>query len=131
MGPQPPRPDNEGIVLRELEGGEFEEVAYEIPFNEGVEDINEPTPEPDLEDRAIDQIVPGYVDLVARSQREYDALQKLSEDFKVAQQKQQEAENEAAAQEELEMEQLEEDTKATWPEEYEQTNSHRSRQECR
>ncbi|KAI1032345.1 hypothetical protein LB503_010736 [Fusarium chuoi] len=119
MGPQPSRPDNEGIILRELEGGEFEEVTYEIPFNEGVEDINEPTPEPDLEDRAIDQIVPGYVDLVARSQREYDALQKLSEDFKVAQQKQQEAENEAAAQQELEMEQLEEDTKATWPEEYE------------
>ncbi|KAI1044015.1 hypothetical protein LB505_010860 [Fusarium chuoi] len=119
MGPQPSRPDNEGIILRELEGGEFEEVTYEIPFNEGVEDISEPTPEPDLEDRAIDQIVPGYVDLVARSQREYDALQKLSEDFKVAQQKQQEAENEAAAQQELEMEQLEEDTKATWPEEYE------------
>ncbi|KAF5678020.1 37S ribosomal Rsm22 [Fusarium circinatum] len=119
MGPQSPRPDNEGILLRELEGGEFEEVTYEIPLNEGVEDINEPIPEPDLEDRAIDQVVPGYVDLVARSQREYDALQKLSEDFKVAQQKQQEAEDEAAAQEELEMEQLEEDTKATWPEEYE------------
>ncbi|KAG5782368.1 hypothetical protein H9Q73_003976 [Fusarium xylarioides] len=119
MGPQSPRPDNEGILLRELEGGEFEEVTYEIPLNEGVEDIIEPTPENDLEDRAIDQIVPGYVDLVARSQREYDALQKLSEDFKVAQQKQQEAEDEAAAQEELEMEQLEEDAKATWPEEYE------------
>ncbi|KAF5585884.1 37S ribosomal Rsm22 [Fusarium pseudocircinatum] len=119
MGPQSPRPDNEGILLRELEGGEFEEVTYEIPLNEGVVDIIEPTPEPDLEDRAIDQIVPGYVDLVARSQREYDALQKLSEDFKVAQQKQQEAEDEAAAQEELEMEQQEEDTKATWPEEYE------------
>ncbi|KAF5593019.1 37S ribosomal Rsm22 [Fusarium pseudoanthophilum] len=119
MGPQSPRPDNEGILLRELEGGEFEEVTYEIPLNEGVEDIIEPTPEPDLEDRAIDQIMPGYVDLVARSQREYDALQKLSEDFKVAQQKQQEAEDEATAQEELEMEQQEEDTKATWPEEYE------------
>ncbi|KAF4954787.1 hypothetical protein FGADI_5085 [Fusarium gaditjirri] len=119
MGPLAPRPDNEGILLRELEGGEFEEVTYEIPFNEGVEDINEPTPEHDLEDRAIDQMVPGYVDLVARSQREYDALQKLSEDFKVAQQKQQEAEDEAAAQEEREMAQLEEGTEATWPEEYE------------
>ncbi|KAK2699015.1 hypothetical protein QWA68_003406 [Fusarium oxysporum] len=119
MGPQPPRPDNEGILLRQLEGGEFEEVTYEIPMNESVEDINEPIPETDLEDRAIDQMVPGYVDLVARSQREYDALQKLSEDFKVAQQKQQEAEDEAAAQEEIGMERLEEDTEATWPEEHE------------
>ncbi|KAM5377622.1 hypothetical protein BFJ71_g9997 [Fusarium oxysporum] len=119
MGPQPPRPDNEGILLRQLEGGEFEEVTYEIPMNESVEDINEPIPETDLEDRAIGQMVPGYVDLVARSQREYDALQKLSEDFKVAQQKQQEAEDEAAAQEEIGMERLEEDTEATWPEEYE------------
>lgn len=33
MGFQAPRPDNEGTLLRQLEGGEFEEITYEIPIN--------------------------------------------------------------------------------------------------
>ncbi|KAF4333555.1 37S ribosomal Rsm22 [Fusarium beomiforme] len=118
MGPQAPRPDNEGTLLRQLEGGEFEEITYEIPLSETAE-TDEAPPDFDLKALSIESMTPGYVDMVARNQREYDALQKLSEDFKIAQQKQQEAEDEAAAQEELEMEQFEEDPATTWPEEYE------------
>lgn len=122
MGPEAPRPDNEGILLRQLEGGEFEEVTYEIPLNENMEEMDGMASEAGLADLEMEQLshqVPGYVDLVARSQREYDALQKLSEDFKITQKQQQEAEDEAAAEEELAMEQLESE-QPYWPEEYEQ-----------
>ncbi|KAM0344343.1 hypothetical protein ACHAPU_007702 [Fusarium lateritium] len=120
MGFQAPRPDNEGTLLRQLEGGEFEEITYEIPFNEDVEGLDEATPQPDLDDLSVEEMshqTPDYVDLVARSQREYDALQKLSEDFKSTQQQQQKAEEAAAREEELAMEQLEEEPLPDWPEE--------------
>jgi len=121
MGPEASRPDNEGILLRQLEGGEFEEITYEIPPNETMEEMDETIPEASLADLKMDQLahqVPGYVDLVARSQREYDALQKLTEDFKITQKQQQEAEDEAAAAEELAMEE-QENEQSYWPEEYE------------
>ncbi|KAF4454129.1 putative RSM22-mitochondrial ribosomal protein, small subunit [Fusarium austroafricanum] len=123
MGPQLPRPDNEGTILRQLEGGEFEEITYEIPPSENMEEMDETVPQADPTDLSAEQLAhrtPDYVDLVARSQREYDALQKLSEDFKIAQHKQQEAEDEAAAKEELAMEQKEDEAETDWPEEYEQ-----------
>ncbi|RGP64674.1 37s ribosomal rsm22 [Fusarium longipes] len=122
MEPEGPRPDNEGILLRQLEGGEFEEITYEIPPSENVEETGETVPDADLADLGMEQLehqVPGYVELVARSQREYDALQKLSEDFKISQKQQQEAEDEAAAADELAMEELEGE-EPYWPEEYEQ-----------
>ncbi|KAJ4131693.1 37S ribosomal protein S22 [Fusarium equiseti] len=121
MGPEAPRPDNEGILLRQLEGGEFEEIAYKIPPNENMEEMDETIPEAGLADLKMEQLahqVPGYVDLVARSQREYDALQKLTEDFRITQKQQQEAEDEAAAAEELAMEE-QENEQPYWPEEYE------------
>ncbi|EYB21205.1 hypothetical protein FG05_30724, partial [Fusarium graminearum] len=110
-------------LLRELEDGEFEEITYEIPLSENVEETGETEPEADLEDPGMDQLAyqaPGYVDLVARSQREYDALKKLSDDFKISQKEQQEAENKAAAEEELAMEQLEEE-QPQWPEDAAET----------
>ncbi|GKU02673.1 37s ribosomal protein rsm22 [Fusarium langsethiae] len=119
---QTPRPDKEGTLLRQLDDGEFEEITYEIPPSENVGEEGETVPEVDLADLGMEQLAhqaPGYVDLVARSQREYDALQKLSEDFKISQKEQQEAEDKAAAAEELAMEQLEEEH-PYWPEEYEQ-----------
>ncbi|CAJ0548770.1 Ff.00g023830.m01.CDS01 [Fusarium sp. VM40] len=120
MGFQAPRPDNEGTLLRQLEGGEFEEITYEIPINADIEELDETAPEPHSADFSVEEIanqVPDYVDLVARSQREYDALQKLSADFKNTQQQQQEAEEAAAREEELAREQLEEDEQPYWPEE--------------
>lgn len=102
MGPQPPRPDNEGVLLRELEGGEFEEIAYTIEKIEGEE-----TDQLEQTGEALETAEPkelGYVDLVARSQREYDALQKLAQDFKESQKRQEEAEELAAEKEAQEAE---------------------------
>ncbi|KAJ4266461.1 37S ribosomal protein S22 [Fusarium torreyae] len=121
MEPQPPRPDNEGTLLRQLEGGEFEEITYQIPVDENAQETDETAPAPELADLAVEQMAhqsPGYVDMVARSQREYDAMQKLSEDFKETQRKLQEAEDEAAAaKEELAERQAEEKEIPYWPEE--------------
>ncbi|POR30896.1 Rsm22-cox11 tandem protein 1, mitochondrial [Tolypocladium paradoxum] len=119
MGPAAPRPDNEGTLLRQLEGGEFEEVTYEIAREEMRDE-----PEQGLEDASAEvatqeifEKAPGYVDAVARSQREHDALQKLVRDFEAAQKKHREREDAAAAQEEG----LEGDEPPYWPpeEEYE------------
>ncbi|PNY29089.1 Rsm22-cox11 tandem protein 1, mitochondrial [Tolypocladium capitatum] len=108
MGHALPRPNNEGTLLRQLDGGEFEEVTYKIARQEIRDE-----PDRDLEDAlaevAAEDMVekaPGYVDAVARSQREHDALQKLVRDFEAAQKKHKDGEDAAAAQEggELEME---------------------------
>ncbi|KAI5467796.1 mitochondrial small ribosomal subunit Rsm22-domain-containing protein [Mariannaea sp. PMI_226] len=102
MGPQPPRPDNEGIVLRELDGGEFEEIAYQIPREEA-DDASDALQEDELVQTGTEDLIPtapGYIDLVARNEREYAAMQKLAQDFETAQKKRREAEDEAAAAEE-------------------------------
>lgn len=120
MGPQPPRSDTEGTIIRELEDGEFEEIAYQIPRAEG-EEANNEAPEEQLEEPGSEYLAhraPGYVDLVARSQREYDAMQRLAQDFEVSQKKQREAENKAAAKEEEEQERQMDEAR-TWPEEEE------------
>ncbi|KAF5021731.1 hypothetical protein F66182_6232 [Fusarium sp. NRRL 66182] len=123
MGPQAPRPDNEGTLLRQLEGGEFEEITYQIPPSENGQETDEMAPQPDLADLEIEQMAhqaPGYVDVIARSQREYDALQRLSEDFKETQRLLQEAEDQAAAaEEELAERGAEEEEEFDWPEEEE------------
>ncbi|KAM5363699.1 hypothetical protein ACJZ2D_011897 [Fusarium nematophilum] len=128
MGPQPPRPDTEGTLLKEVEGGEFEEITYQIPREEMSADgtgeageTDEILPQPELADLAMDQLVdqpPGYVDMVARSQREYDAMQKLAQDFEESRRQHQEAEDRVAAEEEeLAERQAEEEEVPSWPEE--------------
>ncbi|KAF5006263.1 hypothetical protein FDECE_7353 [Fusarium decemcellulare] len=125
MGPQPPRPDNEGTILRQVEGGEFEEITYQISRDEVEEELDEAEevmPQAELADLSIEQLAqqaPGYVDLVARSQREYDAMQKLAKDFEETKRQHQEAENEAAAaEEELAERQAEAEETPYWPEEH-------------
>ncbi|KAF4463013.1 37S ribosomal Rsm22 [Fusarium albosuccineum] len=132
MGPQPPRPDNEGTILRQVEGGEFEEITYQIPrdeveevVEEVVEELDEAEemmPQPELADLSMEQLAqqaPGYVDLVARSQREYDAMQKLAKDFEETKRQHQEAEDKAAAaEEELAERQAEAEETPYWPEEH-------------
>ncbi|KAH7161336.1 mitochondrial small ribosomal subunit Rsm22-domain-containing protein [Dactylonectria macrodidyma] len=118
MGPQPPRPDNEGTVIRELGEGEFEEISFEIPRAEGEEAGNEVAEERIDESGSefLAHRTPGYVELVARNQREYDAMQRLAQDFQVSQKKQRDAEHKAAVKEEEEQERQAEEA-MSWPEE--------------
>lgn len=127
MGPQPARPSNEGTVLRELENGEMEYISYRIPRAEPeeveeaeqVEENFEENIEAEQDEEAVGTAAPqelGYVDLVARSQREYDAMQKLAEDFRETQRKQQEKE------EEDEEHLTEEAATQSWPDEEEHSD---------
>ncbi|KAJ3509142.1 hypothetical protein NM208_g15709 [Fusarium decemcellulare] len=79
-------------------------------------------PQPELADLSMEQLAqqaPGYVDLVARSQREYDAMQKLAKDFEETKRQHQEAEDKAAAaEEELAERQAEAEETPYWPEEH-------------
>lgn len=118
MGSAPPRADNEGTLLRELEGGEFEEVTYKIerPVDDAreSEDVNEEFSE--TSEQEMVEKAPGYVDIVARSQREHEALQRLAQDFEAAQKSNVREEDEAAATEE--QQDVEEDEASSWlPEE--------------
>ena len=83
MGAQTPGPDNEGTLLRELEGGEFEEVSYRIEATDATE---LPPDEVVLEEELESMIEkpPGYVEMVARSEREYDALRRLADEWQDA-----------------------------------------------
>lgn len=130
MGHAPPRPDTEGTLLRQLEGGEFEEVTYEIAREE-IQDEPEQGLQDALAEVATQELVeraPGYVDAVARSQREHDALQKLVQDFEAAQKKRQEREDAAAAQE---AEELEMEESPYWPPEEEYEPAERGSGEAR
>ena len=147
MGEAAPQPPNEGTLLKEVEGGAFEEITYEIPAKEEniVEDFEERLEEileEELEDieeldeaeiEAMEQSLtearvleitekqPSYVEAVARNQREADALQTLAEDFARAQKKQKEASIKAAAEAEAAKagEVMESTDALSWPEEFE------------
>ncbi|KAH7316551.1 mitochondrial small ribosomal subunit Rsm22-domain-containing protein [Stachybotrys elegans] len=113
-----PRPENEGTILRQLEGGEFEEVSYEITQKT----VEKGEGEGDEEEYPAIQLhqTPGYIETVARNQREYDALQKLAADFEESQRKQKEEEELAKEREEEEEEsELEAEERPEWPEEEE------------
>lgn len=71
------RADGEGILLRELPDGEFEEVSYEVA-REAVLDGNG-------SDNHVIQKQPGYVESVARNERERLAMEQLQRDFESAQ----------------------------------------------
>ncbi|KAH8169981.1 mitochondrial small ribosomal subunit rsm22 domain-containing protein [Sarocladium implicatum] len=118
MGTEPPKPVNEGTIIKELESGEFEEITYDLPpeevqqseeqiFEEAVleedeevlaEEVEGITPEEaeEIAAREADEAFevfkykdPDYVDTVARNQREYDAMKKLQQDFQTSREKQQ------------------------------------------
>ncbi|KAJ2955095.1 hypothetical protein NQ176_g11425 [Zarea fungicola] len=65
--------DRHGVLLRELADGEFEEVGYEL------------AEQALLDGEAMDNFViekdPGYIELLARSDRERAALEQLQKDF--------------------------------------------------
>jgi ribosomal protein RSM22 (predicted rRNA methylase) len=108
MGGQVSRLSDEGTLLRQSEEGDFEEVTYKIPPKLGDEpEIQSSESEQPLASDSTVAAVEGsldYVDAVARNPREHEALQRLMQDFKAAQQKQLEDEI-AAAREEAEAEQ--------------------------
>ncbi|KFH42885.1 37S ribosomal protein-like protein [Hapsidospora chrysogenum ATCC 11550] len=146
MGAAPPPMPNEGTLIKEVEGGVFEEIAYEIPVREEdlVEELAEESedvlgqelgeaeevPEtglgataeaPEVLLRGLAEKPPNYIEAVARSQREAEALQQLARDFERAQKEQNEAEERAAVEAEEAMvgEVLESEEALSWPAEFE------------
>lgn len=92
------KPENEGTIVKPGEDGSFEEVSYEMhrTLEEAAESHGT-----DVLHRQVVESAPGYVDVVARSQREHDAMQRLFQDFQAAQEQQvkeeQTAKDDAAA----------------------------------
>ncbi|OAA47094.1 37S ribosomal protein Rsm22 [Metarhizium rileyi] len=130
LRPIPDRPDNEGTLLRELESGELEEVTYEIdrqtqhlemPQNTGSKDF-------DTKRHGVIENAPDYVDIVARSQREHDALKRLAEDFKASQENRAQKE---VGEDGNEEEDLEEEEGSSWLPEEEQSYGERESGETR
>ncbi|KAL7807004.1 hypothetical protein V8C44DRAFT_338103 [Trichoderma aethiopicum] len=98
MEGQVTRLNDEGTLLRELEGGGFEEVIYRLPFASGEEEepsISEQLAASGAAVEAVEESL-SYIDAVARNPREHEALQRLMQDFKAAQKKQMEDEIVAA-----------------------------------
>ncbi|KAK5991214.1 putative S-adenosyl-L-methionine-dependent RNA methyltransferase Rsm22-2 [Cladobotryum mycophilum] len=108
MGAAPLQPDDEGTALRELEDGGLEEVTYKLPHQPNEDGEQTTATEESTDDLpTIIERAPGYVDVIARNQREHDALTKLMKDFEVAQKKQRELEKAAAEVEEEPIQQQE------------------------
>ncbi|KAI0008319.1 hypothetical protein F4779DRAFT_628565 [Xylariaceae sp. FL0662B] len=83
------RDPNKRILLRETEDGELEELFYEAEIPETLPETAEVPPEAPSEDIGNSQELPSdtgldYINAVAKSQREYDALLKLQKDFENA-----------------------------------------------
>ncbi|EGR46864.1 uncharacterized protein TRIREDRAFT_122900 [Trichoderma reesei QM6a] len=98
MEGQVTRLSDEGTLLRELEGGGFEEVIYRLPFADGEAEepsISEQLSASEAAVEAVEESL-SYIDAVARNPREHEALQRLMQDFKAAQKKQMEEEIVAA-----------------------------------
>ncbi|KAG6020180.1 hypothetical protein E4U41_002931, partial [Claviceps citrina] len=112
------RPDDEGAtLLRELDGGEFEEVTYQVEKQLQESDRAQDGADSTQNELRLEPVekAPGYVDIVARSQREHEALSRLARDFQAAQEKQMrlnQHETTASAEEE---EQLEAEEPPYWP----------------
>lgn len=111
-GSQVPRPSDERTLLRQLDEGGFEEVTYRIPLQQSNEtEASSGAEQPLASDSAIEAVEESsdYVDAVARNPREREALQRLMQDFKAAQQKQLEDEIAAAREEEQEAYEMEDE----------------------
>ncbi|KAK2589622.1 37S ribosomal protein S22 [Conoideocrella luteorostrata] len=102
MGPGVPRPDDEGTLLRQLEGGDFEEVTYKIERQIEEADVSQDLKDeiPGANKQELAEKAPGYVDIVARTRREHQALQRLAQDFEAAQKITAQQEDEVVAVEE-------------------------------
>ncbi|KAK7209310.1 hypothetical protein V2G26_016488 [Clonostachys chloroleuca] len=119
------QPDNEATLLREVEG-RYEEVAYHIPPKEAAGEDHSTTQAEEtglesnetrpatLEPQEFIEKPPTYVESVARSQREHDALQKLVQQFEETQKEQREAEAQTLL-DEVEMENLQRVEEVSWP----------------
>lgn len=123
-------PESEGVVLKELEDGTFEEISFNIAPKDGEEVAEDELVDEDLEALEEEDLVeveaqdlieraPGYVETIARSPREAEAMQKLADSFEKTQRERKEAEA-LAAEEEQDEEIVPEDQEASsWPEEVE------------
>ncbi|KAG5926793.1 hypothetical protein E4U53_002993 [Claviceps sorghi] len=97
MGDGAPRPDDERTLLRQLDGGEFEEVTYTVKRQSHKSNLAQNgTYSTRGRGSGLVEKAPGYVDIVARSQREHEALQRLAQDFEAAQKTTSAREDEAA-----------------------------------
>ncbi|QUC18065.1 uncharacterized protein UV8b_02306 [Ustilaginoidea virens] len=87
MGAETPQPKDQSTLLRQVDGGELEEVIGAVERQQGkadeagkdADESSEQSHQRGFVDRA-----PGYADMVARSQREHDVLQRLVQDFEAA-----------------------------------------------
>ncbi|UNI13779.1 37S ribosomal protein S22 [Purpureocillium takamizusanense] len=130
MGRASLRPKDEGVLLRSLEDGGFEEVTYEIDGPNNIADTDTMSTSEDPGDASLQGLTqrpPTYVEAVARNQRELDALQKLAQDFEVAQKKQNEKEEADGST----SQDLVEEQDSTWPIEAEHEGFHREPGEVR
>ncbi len=75
--------DGDGVLLRELDSGEFEEVSYEL--------AQQSIADGESVDNLLVAKEPGYIDIVARSDRERIALEQLQQDFETTTRAQEEA----------------------------------------
>ncbi|KHO00237.1 Ribosomal protein Rsm22, bacterial-type [Metarhizium album ARSEF 1941] len=130
MGHVSPRPDDKGTLLRQLDCGKFEEVTYKIDQRiQHIEESHDADAEyPCTPGSETVEKRPGYVDVIARSQREHDALKRLAEDFEAAQNSRVLKEDEGAGTEQEHMEQGE---SSSWPPEEEQVSGERELGETR
>ncbi|KAF7557492.1 hypothetical protein G7046_g6046 [Stylonectria norvegica] len=120
MGPQL---GAERTVLRQMEDGEFEEITYEAAREEGI-GMDDEVPGSQEGQDALEGLVgkaenlaqkaPTYVDMVARSPREYDAMQRLAQDFEESQRREKEEDALAAAKWQKLLEEQEEE-QSNWP----------------
>ena len=117
------RGSDEATLLREVEGGQLEEVANDIQVQEeNTEDLesNEQKSEDAQQSQEtegagenISEGVPGYINAIARNQREHDALQKLATDFETTRAHQKELEKQAEADKEEEV--IDPSPEGSWP----------------
>ncbi|KAG6017405.1 hypothetical protein E4U43_001371 [Claviceps pusilla] len=121
MGDGVARSDDEGILLRQLDGGEFEEVTYTIEKQSEGSDVEQNNMTDLLGEggSGLVERVPGYVDIVARSRREHEALKRLAQDFEAAQKMTSSTMDETAADGEKggrqQQQQLEAEEQPYWP----------------
>ncbi|KAG5927361.1 hypothetical protein E4U42_002304, partial [Claviceps africana] len=83
MGHEAPQPDDERTLLRQLDSGEFEELTYTIEKQSHKSDLGRNSTSSTGGHGLVGK-ASGYVDIVARSRREHEALQRLAQDFEAA-----------------------------------------------
>ncbi|KAG5979632.1 hypothetical protein E4U55_004936 [Claviceps digitariae] len=114
MGDDGPGPDDMVLVSR-LQDGEVGAKWKIDELSKGSDVMQNDTNSMRKLDSRLVKKAPGYVDIVARNQREHDALKRLAQDFEAAQALMKSREDEAAAGQEEEEQQMQAEEQPYWP----------------